>query len=181
MPPSPPGRGVGVSGVRCYKPAMSAAAERRDLDLRVVLPDEAATDALGGRLAPVLAAGDVVALWGGLGAGKTALARAIIRARAGRAVTVPSPTFTLMQSYALGDATLWHCDFFRLGVPEEAHELGLDEIFADAIALIEWPDRLGPLLPPDRLDVRLEFEGEGRAARLTGGPDWSRRLEGLFP
>ncbi len=159
---------------------MSAAAERRDLDLRVVLPDEAATDALGRRLAPVIAPGDVIALWGGLGAGKTALARAIIRARAGRAVIVPSPTFTLMQSYALDGATLWHCDFFRLAAPEEAHELGLDEVFADGIALIEWPDRLGDLLPPDRLDVRLDFEGEGRAARLTGGPDWGRRLEDVF-
>jgi len=138
-------------------------------------------DAFGRRLAPVLAPGDVVALWGGLGAGKTALARAIIRARAGGAVTVPSPTFTLMQSYALDGVTLWHCDFFRLGLPEEAHELGLDEIFADGIALIEWPDRLGPLLPLGRLDVRLDFEGEGRAVRLTGGADWARRLEGVIP
>jgi len=160
---------------------MSAAAEQRDLDVRVVLPDETDTDAFGGRLAPVLAAGDVVALWGGLGAGKTALARAIIQARARRAVTVPSPTFTLMQSYALDGVTLWHCDFFRLGAPEETHELGLDEIFADAIALIEWPDRLGPMLPAGRLDVRLDFQGDGRTARMTGGPDWARRLEGVFP
>jgi len=160
---------------------MSAAAERRDLDRRVTLPDDAATEDLGRRLAPALEPGDVIALWGGLGAGKTALARAIIQARAGSAVTVPSPTFTLMQSYALDDVTLWHCDFFRLAAPDEAQELGLDEIFADAVCLIEWPDRLGALLPARRLDLRLDFEGEGRVAHLTGGPHWARRLEALLP
>ncbi len=162
-----------------YNAPMSAAAKERDLDRRIVLPDEAATDALGHALAPRLAPGDVIALWGGLGAGKTALARAIIRARAGRDVTVPSPTFTLMQSYAVDGVTLWHCDCFRLAGPDEAQELGLDEIFADAIALIEWPDRLGGLLPAGRLDIRLDFEGDGRAAHLTGGPGWAARLEGL--
>lgn len=110
-----------------------------------------------GRLAAALAApaaaGDVFALWGDLGAGKTTFARAFLHAR-GHTGEVPSPTFTLVQIYDL-DVPVWHVDLYRIENPADAVELGLDEAFFDAVTLIEWPDRIA--MPPDRIDVRLEF------------------------
>lgn len=144
------------------------------------LAGEAATLALGAALAPRLKAGDVVALWGDLGTGKTALSRGLIQALAGDPVEVPSPTFTLVQTYDFPDSpSLWHFDLYRLEDPEEAFELGIEDAFADCISLIEWPDRLGGYLPPRRLDVTLAYAGEGRTARLAGGGDWPARLKGL--
>src|SRR4051812_29949378 len=105
-----------------------------------VLPDEAATAALAGRLAPLAARGDVVALTGALGAGKTSFARGFIAARAGRPIEVPSPTFTLVQTYDLPSGPIWHFDLYRLERPDDAIELGIDEAFADGISLIEWPE-----------------------------------------
>ena len=120
------------------------------------LPDEAATALLAGRLAGLARAGDVIALKGGLGAGKTSLARAFLRARAGDpALEVPSPTFTLVQPYDLPDGTVWHFDLYRLARPEEAWELGIEEAFGQVIALIEWPENLGALLPSEHLEIRL--------------------------
>jgi len=143
------------------------------------LPDEAATDALAGRLAPHLAPGDRIALSGPLGAGKSAFARALVRALLGDPrAEVPSPTFTLVQDYdAPGPGgepvAVHHFDLYRLSDPSEVEELGWDEALADGICLIEWPDRAGRLLPPDRLDLALDLPegGAGRIARLTGhGP-----------
>src|SRR5947207_3065485 len=94
-----------------------------------VLPDPAATAALAGRVAPLARRGDVVALRGDLGSGKTAFARAFIAARAGRPVEVPSPTFTLVQTYELPDGAIWHFDLYRLERPDDAIELGIDEAF----------------------------------------------------
>ena len=139
-----------------------------------------ATTAFGRRLAPLLRAGDVVALQGELGAGKTFFARAVIQALGGPA-EVPSPTFTLVQVYDLDPAPVWHFDLYRLARPEDAHELDIEDAFADAISLIEWPERLGPLLPADRLDVHLAFgrtETE-RQVMLAGGPSWTGRLKAL--
>lgn len=138
-------------------------------ETRIFLPDEAATAALGERLADVLLAGDTVLLEGPIGAGKSHLARALIRARLGRMEDVPSPTFTLVQSYEAEGADIWHADLYRLGHPDEVLELGLEEAFATAICLIEWPDRLGRHVPPDALRVVLSAEGEGRRAVLSGG------------
>jgi tRNA threonylcarbamoyladenosine biosynthesis protein TsaE len=130
------------------------------------LPDEAATEQLGGTLAGRLKAGDVVGLRGELGAGKTTLARAILRAASGDArLIVPSPTFTLVEIYETGRGTFWHFDLYRLETPEQVYELGWEEALADGIVLIEWPDRLGPLLPK-HLSVTLELDGEGRRALL---------------
>ena len=150
------------------------------------LPDPGATDALGRALAPLLRPGDLVCLRGDLGAGKSALARSLIRARAGgAAIEVPSPTFTLVQDYDLpGGLHLWHVDLYRLGSPEEAEELGLDDALrgGGAALLIEWPERIEGLLPADRLDVALELPpsgGAGRVAHLTGGPGWAERLADL--
>lgn len=155
--------------------------------LDLPLPDLAATEALGRALAPLLRAGDVVALYGDLGAGKTALARALIRALPGPAGAseeeVPSPTFTLVQTYERDPAPVWHVDLYRIEDPAEVHELGLSEAFAEGITLLEWPDRLGEGLPAAALNVVLTFDasGQGRRARLQGGGDWPARLTGLRP
>lgn len=151
----------------------------------VPLPDLAATEALGRGLAALLRAGDVVALYGDLGAGKTALARALIRALPGPAAAaeeeVPSPTFTLVQIYERAPAPVWHVDLYRIEDGAEIAELGLSEAFAEGITLIEWPERLGGGLPPDALSVTLSFSGEGRRAELAGGKDWPARLAELQP
>lgn len=149
----------------------------------LALADQAATEALAARLAAVLRPGDVVALGGDLGAGKTTLVRALIRAAAGAEVEVPSPTFTLVQTYDLPIGTLWHFDLYRLAGPEEVIELGWDEARAGGIVLVEWPDRLGALLPADRLDLDLSFDKQPgrRVARITGTGRWAGRVAGLVP
>lgn len=148
----------------------------------VSLVDEAATRRLGAAIAKQLRAGDLIALRGGLGAGKTALARAIIRARqesvglAGE--EVPSPTFTLVQVYAAAELTLWHFDLYRLERAEEVYELGIEDALAGGVTLIEWPERIEDLLPDDRLDVDIDFgeDAGGRMVALTLGGDWTARL-----
>ncbi len=140
-----------------------------------VLAHPEATTAFGQRLAPHLRAGDAVLLAGPLGAGKSHLARAVIRALTTPREEVPSPSYTLVQTYEARDGTpLWHADLHRLPGPEEAWELGLADAFADAICLIEWPDRLGPLTPAGALRLTLAPEGEGRrlVARAEG-PRWA--------
>lgn len=143
----------------------------------VDLAGEADTAALGERLALAVRPGDVIALYGDLGAGKTTLARALIRKLAGPDTEAPSPTFTLVQTYAGPDFPIWHFDLYRLEDPGEARELGLEEA-VDGLALIEWPERLGRYLPGARLEVQLSFDGSGRIARLVDLDDWSTRLDG---
>lgn len=145
----------------------------------IALPDAAATEALGARLGAKLAPGDVVCLSGALGAGKTTLARGAIEAWTGEAVETPSPTYTLVQTYDGPRGELWHCDLYRLKRPEEAWELGLEDAFASAACLIEWPERLAHLLPQDRLDVDLAPVGEGRRARLSAHGAWRTPLESI--
>ena len=137
--------------------------------LSLFLPDETATERLGADLAGRLRPRDVVALRGGLGVGKTTLVRAILRAAAGdRDLLVPSPTFTLVEVYDTARGTFWHFDLYRLDAPDQVLELGWEEARAEGIALVEWPDRLGPLLPPDRLTVTLSGRVDGREAVLEG-------------
>jgi tRNA threonylcarbamoyladenosine biosynthesis protein TsaE len=145
------------------------------------LPDEAATAALAARLAARARPGDVIALAGDLGTGKTTFVRAFIGALGGDE-EVPSPTFTLVQLYELERATIWHFDLYRLRSPEEAWELGIEEAFATGIALIEWPERLGPLLPERRLEIAFAFgdRPEARRAALFAGPDWTARLADIM-
>jgi tRNA threonylcarbamoyladenosine biosynthesis protein TsaE len=144
------------------------------------LPDENATAGLAARLAAIARPGDAIALKGELGAGKTSFARAFIRARGG-GETVPSPTFTLVQVYDLPGAAIWHFDLYRLRTPEEAWELGIEDAFGDGISLIEWPERLGTLLPADHLLIALDFADRpgARRAVLSGDGEWTRRLAGI--
>jgi len=132
------------------------------------LADEAATARLGEDLAMALRPGDVLALKGDLGAGKSTLARALIRALADDAgLDVPSPTFTLLQSYDTR-VPVHHFDLYRLSSPDEIDELGLDDALAQGTALVEWPERAGDRLPEGALSVELAEQGEGRLAQLSG-------------
>lgn len=154
----------------------------------IALPDAAATEALGARIAARLGPGDVVCLYGGLGAGKTTLARGLIRAAlgvqngegAGEDLEVPSPTYTLVQTYSAPGFELWHADLYRLERAEEALELGVEDAFESAAIVIEWPERLGRLIPSDRLEVHLEdADGRGRTARLVGRGAWRERISDI--
>ncbi|MGQ0664276.1 MAG: tRNA (adenosine(37)-N6)-threonylcarbamoyltransferase complex ATPase subunit type 1 TsaE [Pseudomonadota bacterium] len=151
--------------------------------LELTLADLAATERLAGALAGRAKGGDVIGLAGGLGLGKTAFARAFIAARARGAAfgEVPSPTFTLVQVYDLPETAVWHFDLYRIAAPEEAWELGVEEAFADAISLVEWPDRLGPLLPAARLDVEFAPGPSplARRVRLVGHGEWAERLAAI--
>ena len=130
------------------------------------LADETATEQLGATLAARMRLGDVVGLTGELGSGKTTLARAILRAAAGDPeLIVPSPTFTLVEVYETPRGTFWHFDLYRLEAPEQVYELGWEDALAEGIVLIEWPHRLGALLPK-HLSVTLEVDGDGRRALL---------------
>ncbi|MFP5478072.1 MAG: tRNA (adenosine(37)-N6)-threonylcarbamoyltransferase complex ATPase subunit type 1 TsaE [Alphaproteobacteria bacterium] len=143
--------------------------------LTLFLADEAATAALGARLARVARAGDVILLSGPIGAGKSHFARAFLRARLGQGEEVPSPTFTLVQTYGPPGDEIFHADLYRLTHPDEVWELGLDDAFTQAICLVEWPDRLGTHLPPHALRLDLSAMGEGRRAILTGGREALRK------
>ncbi len=143
----------------------------------LALADIEATRALGARLASILRPGDIVALWGDLGAGKSTLARGLIQSVLGDDVEVPSPTFTLVQTYELPDCDLWHMDLYRLDDPEDVFELGVEDAFVEAASLIEWPDRMGGHLPLHRLDIRIDQTDGGRQATLSAPPgEWHNRL-----
>ena len=150
--------------------------------LEIELADAAMTARAGRVLAGLVRRGDVLALWGDLGAGKTTLARGFIGALVASEEAVPSPTFTLVQTYAAeigGEPVeIWHFDLYRLKSAEEAYEVGIEEAFAAGISLIEWPERLGSLLPRRRLDVTLSpgMAAESRRLTLSGAGDWADRL-----
>ncbi len=142
------------------------------------LPDLAAMDKFGARIAAQLKAGDVVALGGGLGAGKTTLSRAILRA-AGHAGDVPSPTFTILETYYDTDMQppIVHADFYRLERPEDTLELGLDDYREGAALLAEWPQNAGGFADEATcLSIALEVAEEGRLAIVEPGEDWVGRM-----
>lgn len=146
--------------------------------MQEALPDPAAMTAMGARIARRLRAGDVVALEGELGAGKTTLARAVIAA-CGYRGEVPSPTFTLIETYDPPETCLplVHADFYRLDDPEEVRELGLAEYRRGAALLAEWPERAGGFGDePQCLSIRLEIAGDGRRAIVEPGAAWHGRM-----
>lgn len=148
----------------------------------VVLADEAGTRSRAALLAGHVARGDVIALEGTLGMGKTAFARALINALPGPEEEVPSPTFTLVQTYERGDLDICHFDLYRLETPMDAYELGIEDAFFDAVSLIEWPEKLGTLLPDGHLKVTLSDAGtaEERRMTITGNSRWAERLGQIF-
>ena len=147
----------------------------------VPLADEAATVALGAALAGLARSGDVFALDGDLGAGKTTLARAFVRALTRPDEDVPSPTFTLVQTYDGAAGPIWHFDLYRIERDVELLELDIEDAFATGISLVEWPARLGAWMPPVRLDVRLDVAVDGgRRATLAGTGGWPARLRAVL-
>ena len=145
------------------------------------LPDEAATAALGREFALFVRPGDCLAISGDLGSGKTALARSIIQTMSpqGAALEVPSPTFTLVQTYDDARVPVAHFDFYRLSEPAELAETGFHDLAESHVTLVEWPDKLPGELPRDRLEIALESAGPGRRARLLGHGSWRGRLARL--
>ncbi len=147
----------------------------------VELPDEAATARLAVLLSPSLAAGDLVTLSGDLGSGKTSFARALLRVLAeDPALEVPSPTFTLLQTYDTPRFPVVHADLYRIGGVDDLAELGWDEAAEGALVLVEWPEKAGFLVEAERLDVHLAIGSRGggsRVAVLTGWGSWAGRLE----
>lgn len=144
--------------------------------MKVDLPDLDAMEAFGQRIAARLRAGDVVALSGGLGVGKTTLVREILAAMGHRG-EVPSPTFTIVETYDHLVPRVAHADFYRLEDPSEAEEIGLDDYREDAVLLAEWPEHAGGFSGEDGcLDIKLEKAGKGRLAIARGGPGWLGRM-----
>lgn len=132
----------------------------------------------GARLASFLRAGDVVALRGELGAGKTTFSRGVIQSLLGE-IEVPSPTYTLVQTYEASHYELWHCDLYRLEKPSDVLELGLIDMEEEIVSLIEWPDKMGTYLSPDALNVDIAIHEMGREISLSGPNMWAERLKGM--
>ena len=147
---------------------------RPETELRLAAPDDTAR--LGRWLAGCLQPGDTVLLQGPIGSGKSHLARSVIQSWLGQLEDVPSPTYTLVQTYGEGGAEIWHADLYRLSHPDEVIELGLDDAFGRAICLVEWPERLGRATPDSALRLTFSQDGEGRRIVLTGSVEWAERL-----
>lgn len=140
------------------------------------------TQALAQALAPLLKRQDVVLLEGDLGSGKTAFCRALIQTLTSQDEEVPSPTFTLVQTYpTLEEEMVWHFDLYRLKEAEEVWELGIEEAFSEGISLIEWPDRLPYMPSKKRLKITFSMGrcASERSLEITGSADWEGRLEGI--
>lgn len=142
----------------------------------LTLATENDTAQFAASVATILKTGDTLLLTGEIGAGKSAFARAVIRFIAQAEIEVPSPTFTLVQTYEFECFEIWHCDLYRLTHPDEAFELGLDEAFATAVCLIEWPDRLGADAPETALTLHFAAHADGHTVSFTPSKQWASRL-----
>ena len=142
---------------------------------------ESDTFKIAAQLSNIMQPGDVVALWGDLGVGKSTLARSLIQALCGAETDVPSPTFTLVQMYNASNFEIWHMDLYRLNAPEDVFELGVEDAFYDCVSLIEWPNKMGGYLPLNRLDVVMEFDANNKTRKLClqGDESWANRLRGI--
>src|SRR5215813_13224932 len=154
----------------------------RGASFAVTLPDEEATRRFAADIASTLEPGDLITLSGDLGAGKTTFARALIRHLAGDAtIEVPSPSFTLLQTYDLPRFSVVHADLYRVSGAAELAELGFEDLPAGAVTLLEWPDRAAGFLPPDRLDIAITLAPElgldHRNLRITGYGTFAPRAE----
>ncbi|WP_284378278.1 tRNA (adenosine(37)-N6)-threonylcarbamoyltransferase complex ATPase subunit type 1 TsaE [Amylibacter marinus] len=147
------------------------------MDRHIRLSSEPQSARFANSIAPHLAAGDCLLLSGEVGAGKSFFARHVIRARLaqlGRVEDIPSPTFTLVQTYELESCDIWHADLYRLTGPDEVYELGLEAAFETDICLVEWPDRLAELTPSTAITLAFDtLEGDARAVRICwNDPRW---------
>lgn len=145
----------------------------------IALATEEDTQEFAAQIAAILRIGDTLLLSGDIGAGKSAFSRAVIRAHAQADIDVPSPTFTLVQTYAFDDFEIWHCDLYRLTHPDEALELGLDQAFETAVCLIEWPDRLGGDAPDNALTLHFAANETGHSVSFSASDSWAARLDGI--
>lgn len=148
------------------------------ISFRMSSPDDTARFAA--RLGRLLVPGDCILLNGSLGAGKTHFARSLIQSVLSNIEDVPSPTFTLVQTYDTDVGPIWHADLYRINGADEIEELGLTEAMEDAICLIEWPDRLGDLKPDDALVLQFTAQDDPDARAVTAtwtDEKWSARLE----
>ena len=151
------------------------------------LPNKNAVKKLAEKLAPLLCKGDIIGLSGDIGIGKTVFARFIIKTLASMDKIyldhVPSPTFTLVQNYKFLNLDIFHIDLYRIQRPHEVHELGIDDIFADGVALIEWPERLGMFLPRNWLQFKFG-QGTNHEERtvdiISYGKSYKRRMDALI-
>lgn len=146
----------------------------------VCLPSEEDTARLAARIAPHFSPGDTLLFEGPIGSGKSTFCRALIRCFCGADTEVPSPTFTLVQTYDTPNFEIWHCDLYRLATPEDLLELGLDDAFENALTLIEWPDRLGDLLPLDALHIELSAKPDHHRITLQSTSDRWNKLAGVL-
>ena len=143
------------------------------------LTDLSTTRLLAEKLARLIRPGDFIALRGGLGAGKTTFARFLISALMGEDTDVPSPTYTILQTYSAGDIEIFHFDLYRIESPDELEELGWDDTY-NGLSLVEWPEHAGDRLPGMRLDIEFTTSTESRTATLVGhGEYWQSRINEL--
>lgn len=148
----------------------------------LIVTSQEETSALAQRVGLLLASGETLLLQGDIGAGKSYFARALIQSLQDLPEDVPSPTFTLVQTYDTRAGEIWHADLYRLSDPNEAEELGLSDAFTSAICLIEWPDRLGSLTPPNAIILMFDVldSEDHRRICVIGNNDLSHRISKAF-